>query len=167
MMLELVPQSFVSFPNSKGGNDLCPLLLSWIPRSGGWYIENSRTTLGEKDPVSEMNTKLWNSGQQSNKDLVSQYKRKKNYVSNILVVSDPGNPENEGKVFLFRYGQKIFDKIQEAMKISLQTKKRSSRSTSGRVLTSVCVSARSLVSSTTTSRNLIRSLLCLMETMKS
>ena len=67
--------------------------------------------------MSEMNTKLWNSGQQSNKDLVSQkYKRKKNYVSNILVVSDPGNPENEGKVFLFRYGQKIFDKIQEAMK---------------------------------------------------
>lgn len=84
---------------------------------GGWYIENSRTTLGEKDPVSEMNTKLWNSGQQSNKDLVSQkFKRKKNYVSNILVVSDPGNPENEGKVFLYRYGQKIFDKIQEAMK---------------------------------------------------
>lgn len=84
---------------------------------GGWYIENSRTTLGEKDPVSEMNTRLWNSGEQGKKDLVSQkYKRKKNYISNILVIDDPANPQNNGKVFLFRYGTKIFQKIQDAMK---------------------------------------------------
>jgi len=83
--------------------------------SGGWYIENSRTTLGEKDPVSEMNSKFWNSGIESDKDIARARKRKTNYVSNIYIVSDPANPENEGKVFLFRYGQKIFNKIQEAM----------------------------------------------------
>ena len=87
---------------------------------GGWYIENSRTTLGEKDPVSEMNSKLWNSGTESDKDIARARKRKTNYVSNILVVSDPANPQNEGKIFLYRYGQKIFQKIQEAMQPEFQ-----------------------------------------------
>jgi len=82
---------------------------------GGWYIENSRTTLGEKDPVSELNSKFWNSGVESDKDIARSRKRRTNYVSNILIVSDPANPQNEGKVFLYRYGQKIFTKIQEAM----------------------------------------------------
>ena len=82
---------------------------------GGWYIEKSRTTLGEKDPVSEMNTELWNSGVESDKDIARQRKRRLHYTSNILVVSDPANPQNEGKVFLYKYGKKIFDKIQEAM----------------------------------------------------
>ena len=82
---------------------------------GGWFIENSRTTLGEKDPVSEANNELWNSGIESDKDIARQRKRKMQYISNILVVSDPANPENEGKVFLYKYGKKIFDKIQEAM----------------------------------------------------
>ncbi|MBM3910977.1 MAG: single-stranded DNA-binding protein [Thaumarchaeota archaeon] len=82
---------------------------------GGWYIENSLTTLGKQDPVSEMNSLLWKSGMDSDKDLARQRKRKLNYISNILVVSDPANPQNEGKVFLFKYGQKIFEKIQEAM----------------------------------------------------
>ena len=82
---------------------------------GGWYIENSRTTLGDKDPVSEMNTKLWNSGLESDKEIARKRKRRLNYISNILVVSDPANPENEGKVFLYKYGKKIFDKINEAM----------------------------------------------------
>jgi hypothetical protein len=82
---------------------------------GGWYIENSRTTLGEKDPVSEMNTKLWNSGLESDKDIARARKRRLNYISNIYIVSDPANPQNEGKVFLYRYGKKIFDKINEAM----------------------------------------------------
>tara|TARA_Y100001938_G_C8085854_1_gene431975 strand:+ start:1129 stop:2013 length:885 start_codon:yes stop_codon:yes gene_type:complete len=82
---------------------------------GGWYIENSRTTLGQKDPVSEMNTELWNSGIEADKDIARQRKRRLHYVSNILVVSDPANPQNEGKVFLYKYGKKIFDKIQEAM----------------------------------------------------
>ena len=84
---------------------------------GGWFIENSRTTFGEKDPVSEYNSRLWNSGIQANKDMVSQKtKRKKNFVSNILVISDPACPENEGKVFLFRYGAKIHQKLLDAMK---------------------------------------------------
>jgi len=82
---------------------------------GGWYIENSRTTLGEKDPVSEMNTQLWNSGVESDKDIARNRKRRLNYISNILIVSDPANPQNEGKVFLYKYGKKIFDKINEAM----------------------------------------------------
>lgn len=82
---------------------------------GGWYIENSRTTIGDKDPVSEMNTKLWNSGIESDKDIARDRKRKLNYISNIYVVSDPSNPENEGKIFLYKYGKKIFDKINEAM----------------------------------------------------
>jgi len=82
---------------------------------GGWFIENSRTTLGEKDPVTEANNELWNSGIESDKDIARQRKRKMQYISNILVVSDPANPENEGKVFLYKYGKKIFDKIQEAM----------------------------------------------------
>ena len=82
---------------------------------GGWYIENSRTTIGEKDPVSEMNTELWNSGVESDKDIARERKRRMHYVSNIYIVSDPANPQNEGKVFLYKYGKKIFDKIQEAM----------------------------------------------------
>jgi len=82
---------------------------------GGWYIENSRTTLGEKDPVSEMNSKLWNSGLESDKDIARARKRRQNYISNIIVVSDPANPQNEGKVFLYKFGKKIFEKIQEAM----------------------------------------------------
>jgi hypothetical protein len=83
--------------------------------NGGWYIENSLTTINKKDPVSEYNTKLWNSGVDSNKDLARKQKRKLQYVSNIYVVSDPGNPDNEGKVFLFKYGKKIFDKVNDAM----------------------------------------------------
>ena len=82
---------------------------------GGWYIEKSRTTIGEKDPVSEMNTELWNSGVEKDKDIARERKRRLHYVSNILVVSDPANPQNEGKVFLYKFGKKIFDKIQEAM----------------------------------------------------
>ena len=82
---------------------------------GGWYIENSLTTIGQKDPVSEMNTELWNSGVEKDKDIARERKRRLHYVSNILIVSDPANPQNEGKVFLYKYGKKIFDKIQEAM----------------------------------------------------
>jgi hypothetical protein len=76
---------------------------------------NSRTTLGEKDPLSEMNSELWNSGQDSDKDIARARKRKLQYISNILVISDPANPQNEGKVFLYKFGKRIFDKIQEAM----------------------------------------------------
>ena len=82
---------------------------------GGWYIENSLTTLGQKDPVSELNSELWNNGTDAGKDLARKQKRKLTYVSNIYVVKDPANPANEGKVFLFKYGKKIFDKLTAAM----------------------------------------------------
>jgi len=82
---------------------------------GGWFIENSLTTLGQKDPVSEYNSQLWNSGLESDKDVARKQKRKLSYYSNIYVVKDPVNPDNEGKVFLFKFGKKIFDKITAAM----------------------------------------------------
>ena len=82
---------------------------------GGWYIENSLTTLGQKDPVSEYNTTLWNNGTDAGKETARKQKRKLTYISNIYVVKDPANPENEGKVFLYKYGKKIFDKLTAAM----------------------------------------------------
>ena len=82
---------------------------------GGWYIENSLTTIGKDDPVSEYNTKLWNSGIEANKEIARKQKRRLHFISNIYVVTDSGNPANEGKVFLFKYGKKIFDKLNEAM----------------------------------------------------
>ena len=83
--------------------------------SGGWYIENSLTTLGQKDPVSEYNSQLWNNGTDAGKEMARKQKRKLTYISNIYVVKDPANPENEGKTFLFKYGKKIFDKLTAAM----------------------------------------------------
>ena len=81
---------------------------------GQWYIEKSLTTIGQKDPVSEHNTELWNSGIEANKDTVRKQKRRLSYYSNIYVVKDPSNPENEGKVFLYKYGKKIFEKLNDA-----------------------------------------------------
>ena len=83
--------------------------------TGQWYIENSLTTIGQNDPVSEHNSALWNSGVESDKEIARKQKRKLQYYSNIYVVKDSANPENEGKVFLYRFGKKIFDKIMEAM----------------------------------------------------
>ena len=83
--------------------------------TGKWYIENSLTTVNKTDPVSEHNTSLWNTGLESDKETARKQKRKLEYYSNIYVVSDPKHPENNGKVFLFRYGKKIFDKIMAAM----------------------------------------------------
>jgi hypothetical protein len=83
--------------------------------SGSWYIENSRTTIGESDPVAELNGKLWNSGVEADKETARQQKRRLHFISNILVIKDPANPENEGKVFLFKYGKKIFDKLNDLM----------------------------------------------------
>ena len=82
---------------------------------GGWLIDNCLTTLNQKCPVCEHNSGLWNSGVDANKEVARKQKRKLTYISNIYVVKDPANPENEGKVFLFKYGKKIFDKITEAM----------------------------------------------------
>ena len=83
--------------------------------TGGWYIENSLTTLGQKDPVSEYNSMLWNNGTDAGKDQARKQKRKLTYVANIYVVKDPANPENDGKVMLYKFGKKIFDKITAAM----------------------------------------------------
>ena len=83
--------------------------------TGKWYIENSLTTIGKNDPVSEHNSALWNTGLETDKETARKQKRKLEYYSNIYVVSDPKHPENNGKVFLFRYGKKIFDKIMAAM----------------------------------------------------
>ena len=83
--------------------------------TGQWYIENSLTTINQNDPVSELNSKFWNSGVESDKEIARKQKRKLQYYSNIYVVKDSANPENEGKVFLYRFGKKIFDKIMETM----------------------------------------------------
>ena len=83
--------------------------------TGQWYIENSLTTIGQNDPVSEMNSAYWNSGVESDKEIARKQKRKLQYFANILVVKDGANPANEGKVFLYRFGKKIFDKCMEAM----------------------------------------------------
>jgi hypothetical protein len=87
---------------------------------GGWYIENSLTTIGEKDPVGEVNRQHWNAGTEEGKEVARRQKRKLSYYSNILVVKDPKNPENEGKTFLYKYGKKIHDKILAAMQPEFQ-----------------------------------------------
>lgn len=88
--------------------------------TGRWYIENSLTTIGQPDPVSELNTKLWNSGREEDKDIVRLRKRRLHYVSNILVISNPSNPADDGKVFLFKFGKKIFDKCTDVMQPQFQ-----------------------------------------------
>ena len=87
---------------------------------GGWYIENSLTTIGDKDPVGEVNRRLWNSGEDADKETARKQKRKLSYYSNILVVKDPKHPENVGKVFLYKYGKKNHDKILAAMQPEFQ-----------------------------------------------
>ncbi len=91
--------------------------------TGKWYIENSLTTLGENDPVGELNTQLWNTGSEANKEIARKQKRKLSFIANILVVSDPKHPENEGKVFLFKFGKKIFDKIMDKARPTFEDEK--------------------------------------------
>lgn len=91
--------------------------------TGRWYIENSLTTLNQNDPVGELNTKLWNSGSDANKEIARKQKRRLHFISNVLVVSDPKHPENEGKVMLFKYGKKIFDKIMNKAKPTFEDEK--------------------------------------------
>ena len=86
--------------------------------TGLWYIENSLTSIGQPDPVGELNSRLWNSGIESDKDKARVQKRRLHYVTNILVLQDPSNPQNEGKVFLYQFGKKIFDKIMDVMQPS-------------------------------------------------
>lgn len=100
------------------GNDL-PWVRYWDHGfkgpTGQWYIEKSLTSIGQSDPVSESNTKLWNSGDERDKEIARERKRRLHYVANVYVEQDSGNPENEGKVFLFTFGKKIFDKIMDVM----------------------------------------------------
>ena len=107
----------IRFLPQPTGEDL-PWVRIWsqaFKGPGGWYIENSLTTLNKKDPVSEYNTELWNSGLESDKDTARKQKRILKYYSNVLIVSDPKHPENDGKIFLFRYGKKIHDKLAEVI----------------------------------------------------
>lgn len=107
----------IRFLPAPKGEDV-PFVRIWdhgFQGAGGWYIENSLTTLGQPDPVSEYNSQLWNSGVESNKDIVRKQKRRLNFYANILVITDSANPSNEGKVFLYKFGKKIFDKINDVM----------------------------------------------------
>jgi len=100
------------------GDEALPWVRYWnhgFQGPGGWYIENSLTTLNQKDPVSEYNSILWNSGIEANKEIARKQKRRLTYIANILIVSDPKNPDNEGQIKLYKFGKKIFDKISEAM----------------------------------------------------
>ncbi len=91
--------------------------------TGKWYIENSLTTLDEKDPVGELNSRLWNSGSEANKEIARKQKRKLTYIANVLIVSDPKHPENEGQVRLFKFGKKIFDKIMDKARPTFEDEK--------------------------------------------
>lgn len=109
--------AIIRFLPAPKGEDL-PWVRIWshgFQGPGGWYIENSLTTLNKDDPVGELNSKLWNNGTEAGKDQARKQKRQLSYYSNIYVVKDPGNPDNEGKVFLYRYGKKIFDKLNDLM----------------------------------------------------
>lgn len=83
--------------------------------TGLWYIENSLTSIGQTDPVGELNSRLWNSGVESDKQKARDQKRRLHYVTNVLVLQDPSAPHNEGKVFMYKFGKKIFDKIMDSM----------------------------------------------------
>lgn len=91
--------------------------------TGKWYIENSLTTLGQEDPLSEINRKLWNSGLDEDKKTAQKQKRRLHYISNVYIVKDYGNPENDGKVFRYKYGKKIFDKLNDLMNPSFADEK--------------------------------------------
>jgi hypothetical protein len=110
--------AIIRFLPAPEGEDL-PWVRYWDHgfkgQGGRWYIENSLTSLEQDDPVSEQNSLLWNSGVESDKEIARLRKRRLHYVSNILIISDPGNRDNEGKVFLFKYGKKIFDKGADLM----------------------------------------------------
>jgi len=109
--------SIIRFLPESNGEDLpwVRLFSHGFQGPGGWYIENSLTTLNQKDPCGEINSKLWNNGTDTGKEQARKQKRRLQYISNIYIVKDSGNPENEGKVFLYKFGKKIFDKCNEAM----------------------------------------------------
>jgi hypothetical protein len=114
--------AIIRFLPAPEGEDM-PFIQMWdhgFQGPGGWYIENSLTTLKQPDPVSEYNGKLWNSGVEADKEQARKQKRRLKYISNIYVIKDSGNPDNEGKVFLFSYGKKIWDKLNDLMNPSFE-----------------------------------------------
>lgn len=114
--------AIIRFLPAPSGEDL-PWTRYWdhgFQGPGGWYIEKSLTSIGMNDPVGEVNTKLWNSGLDSDKEIARKQKRRLHYVANVLVVSDPAHPENEGKVFFYQFGKKIFDKMMDVMQPQFQ-----------------------------------------------
>lgn len=115
-------QAVIRFLPPPEGEDN-PIIRYWdhgFQGPGGWYIEKSLTSIGQVDPCSELNAKLWNSGNEADKEQVRKQKRKLHFVSNIFIIRDPAAPDNEGKVFLFRYGKKIFDKINDMLNPSFE-----------------------------------------------
>lgn len=115
----------IRFLPAPGGEDV-PFVRIWdhgFQGPGGWYIEKSLTTFNEPDPLGEANQALWNTGSKENQDIVRQRKRRLSYYSNIYVVNDPSNPANNGKVFLFKYGKKIFDKLNDMMNPEFEDEK--------------------------------------------
>jgi hypothetical protein len=109
--------AIIRFLPAPNGEEM-PFVRIWdhgFQGPGGWYIENSLTTINQDDPVSEYNSKLWNSGVDADKDQARKQKRRLKYTANIYVVKDSANPENEGKVFLYQFGKKIFDKLNDLM----------------------------------------------------
>jgi len=114
--------AIIRFLPAPDGEDI-PFVRTWdhgFQGPGGWYIENSLSTIGQQDPLGELNSKLWNSGNDADKEQARKQKRRLKYVSNIYVVKDSGNPENDGKVFLFAYGKKIWDKLNDMMNPSFE-----------------------------------------------
>ncbi len=115
--------AIIRFLDAPEGEDM-PFVRIWDHGfqgpTGKWYIEKSLTTIGQPDPLSDINSKLWNSGNESDKEQARKQKRRLKYVSNIYVVKDSGNPENDGKVFLYAYGKKIFDKLNDLMNPSFE-----------------------------------------------
>jgi len=110
----------------QDGDDALPwirLFSHGFQGPGGWLIDNCLTTMNQPCPVCEHNSVLWNSGIEANKEIVRKQKRKLNYIANILVISDPKHPENEGQIKLFKFGKKIFDKISEAMNPEFEDEK--------------------------------------------
>lgn len=117
--------AIIRFLDAPQGEDM-PFVRLWdhgFQGPGGWYIENSLTTLGKDDPVSEYNSKLWNSGTESDKEQARKQKRRLHYIANVYVIKDSGNPDNEGKVFLFKFGKKIWDKLNDLMNPSFEDEK--------------------------------------------
>lgn len=117
--------AIIRFLPASAGEDV-PWVRMWnhgFQGPGGWYIENSLTTIGKQDPASELNSKLWNSGNEKDKEIVRKQKRKLTYYSNALIVKDTAKPENEGRVVIYRYGKKIFDKINALMNPEFQDEK--------------------------------------------